>query len=188
MVNYNCIFSLFLYFDVLFCQNKHFLQCGASDDTASVQTCLLVIITHIWSGPACSMLISAKQLHIPHKALQAEAWHLALSHGWGGGLIFSPVPHTYTTERKHASVHTCLRAHLVPSIKSSYLNNRAQERKRADCTAASNKDKRCMTFNSTIHCRTQPRTGCLLSVGSANKKANLRRCSPACENVPFLAY
>lgn len=37
----------------------------------------------------------------------------------------------------------------MPCIKSSYLNNRSQERKRADCTRTSNKNKRCMTFTSS---------------------------------------
>lgn len=150
------------------------------------QTCFFVIITHIWSGPDCSMLISTKQLHMPHKALQAEAWHLALSHQWEGGIWYFHLFRTRTPlSGKHASVHTCLRAHLVPSIKSSYLNNRAQERKRADCTAASNKDKQCMTFNSTMHCRTQPRTGCLLSVVAANKKSQSQEMQPSLWKCPF---
>lgn len=67
----------------------------------------------------------------------------------------------------------------MPSIKSAYLNNSAQEGKRADHAEASNKDKQCMTFTSPYTPEPNPYTGRFLSPGVANKKGNFRRCTSA---------
>lgn len=76
----------------------------------------------------------------------------------------------------------------MPSIKSAYLNNSAQERKRADHTEVSNKDKQCMTFTSPYTLGPNTYTGCLLSVEVANKKGNFRRCNSAHQNVLLVVY
>lgn len=60
---------------------------------------------------------------MPNKSLQAKAWKPSVRRIWYVHLFCTPLT------GKHASIHTCLRTHLVPCIKSFSLNNRAEERK-----------------------------------------------------------